>query len=58
MHSLRDDDFRGIACLSKEGDCFPPCVSYYFAIFILVACMLISFENLMQSVPKPVKLRR
>lgn len=36
MRSLRHNDFRGIACLSKEGDCFPPCVSYYFAIFILV----------------------
>lgn len=30
-----DDDFRGVACLSEEGNCFPPCVSYYFAVFIL-----------------------
>lgn len=36
MQSLRDDGFRGVACLGEEGDCFPPCVSYYFAIFISV----------------------
>lgn len=36
MHSSRENDFRGVACLSEEVDCFPPFMSYYFAIFIFV----------------------
>lgn len=48
MHTLRDDDFRGIV-LVKRGIAFPlACLLILPFLFSCLACMFISFENLMQ----------